>query len=218
MPGSPSTDPRLAAALDYAAAGLPVLPLDGKIPRNRGGLTNASTDPAVIAEWWRRWPSANVGIRTGAECGLVVLDVDTPKGGAGTLAELERKHGKLPATARVLTGGGGEHIYFRHPGRELRNSAGRLGAGLDTRGDGGYVVAPPSDPRERPPVQVAPHARPRPRRLPRVAARGRRAAAERSGATCRRRDPGGASGTTRLRASPGACGAGGWPRPRSSPR
>ena len=121
-----------------------MLPLDGKIPRNRGGLTNASTDPAIIAEWWRRWPDANVGIRTGAESGVVVLDVDTPKGGAGALAELERKHGKLPATARVLTGGGGEHIYFRHPDRELRNSTGRLGAGLDVRGDGGYVVAPPS--------------------------------------------------------------------------
>jgi Bifunctional DNA primase/polymerase, N-terminal/Primase C terminal 1 (PriCT-1) len=121
-----------------------VLPLDGKVPRNRGGLTNASTDPAVIAEWWRRWPDANVAIRTGAESDLVVLDVDVQHGGAGTLAELERKHGKLPDTARALTGGGGQHVYFRHPGRQLRNSAGRLGPGLDVRGDGGYVVAPPS--------------------------------------------------------------------------
>src|SRR5581483_1415196 len=134
----------LAAALTYAATGLLVLPLDGKVPRNRGGLTNASSDPEVVADWWRRWPDANVGIRTGTESGLVALDVDTPKGGAGTLAELERKHGKLAKTARVLTGGGGEHIYFKHPGREVRNSAGRLGAGLDVRGDGGYLVVPPS--------------------------------------------------------------------------
>jgi hypothetical protein len=132
------------AALEYAAAGLPVLPLSGKLPRIEGGLTRASADPLVVAEWWRRWPAANVGIRTGAESGLVVVDVDTPKGGAGTLERLEREHGKLPATARVLTGGGGWHIYLRHPGQEVRNSAGKLGAGLDVRGDGGYVVAPPS--------------------------------------------------------------------------
>jgi hypothetical protein len=134
----------LAAALTYAAADLPVLPLDGKVPRNKGGLTQASIDPAVVAEWWRRWPDANVGIRTGAASGLLVLDVDTPKGGAGSLAELERRHGALPKTARVLTGGGGQHVYFAHPGQTVRNSAGQLGDGLDVRADGGYVVAPPS--------------------------------------------------------------------------
>ncbi len=133
----------LAAALDYALAGLPVLPLDGKVPRNHGGLTNASTDPAVISEWWRRWPEANIGIRTGTESGLFVLDVDVQHGGAGTLAELERSHGKLPRP-HVLTGGGGHHYLFAHPGSEVRNSAGLLGPGLDTRGDGGYIVAPPS--------------------------------------------------------------------------
>lgn len=132
----------LAAALAYVTADLPVLPLDGKVPRNHGGLTNASTDPAVVAEWWRRWPDANVGIRTGAESGLIVLDVDVPAG-TKALAELERKHGKL-ITARVLTGSGGWHHYFRHPDRPVRNSAGSLGDGLDLRGDGGYVVAPPS--------------------------------------------------------------------------
>jgi putative DNA primase/helicase len=121
-----------------------VLPLEGKTPRNRGGLTNATTDPEVVAEWWCRWPTADIGIRTGAQSGLIVLDVDTRKGGSGALVELERRHGKLPATAQVLSGGGGQHIYFRHPGREVRNSAGRLGAGLDVRGDGGYVVVPPS--------------------------------------------------------------------------
>ena len=132
----------LAAALAYAVAGFPVLPLDGKVPRNRGGLTNASTDPAIISEWWGRWPSADVGIRTGAESGLLVLDVDVPAG-LKTLAELERRHGKL-RTACVLTGSGGWHHYFRYPGEPVRNSAGRLGDGLDVRGDGGYVVAPPS--------------------------------------------------------------------------
>jgi len=132
----------LAAALAYALAGLPVLPLDGKVPRNTGGLLNASTDPAVVAEWWHRWPDANVGIRTGAASGLVVLDVDVPAG-LRSLAELERRHGKL-TSSKALTGSGGWHFYFAHPDAPLGNSAGRLGEGLDVRGDGGYVVAPPS--------------------------------------------------------------------------
>lgn len=132
----------LAAALDYALAGLPVLPLAGKVPRNSNGLTGASTDVAVIAEWWRRWPDANVGIRTGAASGYVVLDVDLPDG-AASLAELERRHGKLK-TAQVLTGSGGWHYWFKHPGGDLRNSASLLGPGLDVRADGGYAVAPPS--------------------------------------------------------------------------
>jgi hypothetical protein len=132
----------LAAALDYAAAGMPVLPLDGKVPRNRGGLTNASADVAQVAEWWRRWQDANVGVVTGAASGYVVLDVDVPAG-LRSLAELERRHGKL-STAQVLTGSGGRHYWFCAPAEELRNSAGALGEGLDVRGAGGYVVAPPS--------------------------------------------------------------------------
>lgn len=113
----------LHAALDYAAAGLPVLPCDGKVPRNRGGLTNASADVDVVAEWWRRWPSANVGVVTGSASGFSVLDVD---GAAGlrSLAELERAHGALK-TAQVLTGSGGRHYWFRAPDG-LRNSAGKL--------------------------------------------------------------------------------------------
>jgi hypothetical protein len=73
-----------------------------------------------------------------------VLDVDTQHGGASTLKALAKEHGKLPETAQVLTGGGGAHAYFQHPGVEVRNSAGKLGPGLDIRGDGGYIIAPPS--------------------------------------------------------------------------
>ncbi len=57
---------------------------------------------------------------------------------------MEREHGALPETVRAETGGGGEHHFFRHPGGEVRNSAGKLGAGVDVRGDGGYIVVPPS--------------------------------------------------------------------------
>ncbi len=133
---------RLSAALDYAAAGMPVLPLAGKVPRNRGGLTSASSDVLVVSEWWQRWPDANVGIVTGPASGYAVLDVDGPAG-LRSLAALERRHGTLK-TAQVLTGSGGWHYWFRAPDESVRNSAGVLGDGLDVRGEGGYVVAPPS--------------------------------------------------------------------------
>ncbi len=122
-------------------------PSPGKHPRTRRGLYDATTDAATIARWFQRWPSANLGVRTGARpdgAGLVVLDVDPAHGGEAALAELVGRHGALPVTLEVATGGGGRHLYFAHPGRAVANSAGRLGAGLDVRGDGGFVVVPPS--------------------------------------------------------------------------
>jgi hypothetical protein len=110
-----------------------------------GGLTVATTDSAQVERWWRRWPDANVAIRTGAESGLVVLDVDPRHGGDATLAALVEDQGSLPPGRTVATGGGGMHLYFQHPGHKVSNDAGRrLGEGLDVRGDGGYVLAPPS--------------------------------------------------------------------------
>jgi hypothetical protein len=110
-----------------------------------GGLTVASIDPATIQGWWRRWPSANLAIRTGAVSGLVVLDVDPAHGGDESLEALVSDHGPLPPGRIVRTGSGGRHFYFAHPGGVIRNDAGRrLGRGLDIRGDGGYVIAPPS--------------------------------------------------------------------------
>jgi hypothetical protein len=133
----------LAAALAYAEAGLPVLPLAGKVPRTSNGLTGASTDAELVREWWTRWPGANVGIRTGPDSNLLVLDVDMPKGPA-SLKKLTDEHGALPETPQVVTGTGGRHHWFAYPENGARNSAGKLGDGLDTRGEGGYVVAPPS--------------------------------------------------------------------------
>jgi hypothetical protein len=75
---------------------------------------------------------------------LLVLDVDADSNGEQSLAGLEQIHGSLPDTVTALTGGGGKHLFFRHPGGEVRNSAGKLGEGLDIRADGGYIVAPPS--------------------------------------------------------------------------
>jgi hypothetical protein len=92
---------------------------------------------------WTIAPQANIGIPTGEVSGFVVLDVDPRHGGDDALWDLERKHGPLPKTVRQITGGGGEHILFRHvPG--LRNSAGKIAPGLDIRADGGYIVVSPS--------------------------------------------------------------------------
>lgn len=135
----------LDAALDYAGRGWHVLPLrpGTKLPATSRGLHDATTDGSTIDQWWARRRSTNVGIRTGAVSGLVVLDVDVPAGFA-SLAELEEAHGALPIGPRVRTPRGGLHLYFAHPGGRIPNSAGKLGRGLDVRGDGGYVVAPPS--------------------------------------------------------------------------
>lgn len=136
--------PQYKAALRYAARGWRVLPLKGKIPTLNDWPTRASTDPQEIRCWWNQQPTANVGIATGEESNLFVLDVDPDKGGDESLRNLEKLYGALPITPQVLTGGGGHHQYFQHPGIRLGNSSGKLGPGLDIRTDGGQVVAPPS--------------------------------------------------------------------------
>jgi hypothetical protein len=153
----PGTRELLLAALAYAVAGWPVLPVHtptpaggcscgrprcasaGKHPRTRRGLRDASTDPAVIAGWWSRWPDANVAVRTGT---IVVLDVDGDHG-ARAVRALEHRHGPLPPTRRARTARG-EHVYLEPADHQIACSAGQLGPGLDVRGRGGYVLAPPS--------------------------------------------------------------------------
>jgi hypothetical protein len=95
-----------------------------------------------VQRWWRRWPDANVGVVTGAVSGLVVLDVDPRHRGEASLAALEGVHGAVPHTIESLTGGGGQHLYFRHPGTDV--PCGPIAPGLDVKGDGGLVVSPPS--------------------------------------------------------------------------
>lgn len=114
-----------------------------KHPLSQHGLKDASSDSKQIEQWWSRWPFANIGIVTGKKSGIVVLDIDAKNNGFDGLAALEKKYGTLPASLRVRTGGGGLHIYFRAPKFELRNRTG-LVPGIDFRGEGGYVVAPPS--------------------------------------------------------------------------
>lgn len=125
----------------------------GKHPIGRlvpGGAHDATCDSRRIRTWWQAYPRANVGIATGPVSRLVVIDIDPRNGGDETWAALEAEHGKIPPTVTCLTASGGRHFYFRWPFDDeeipyfLRSGAGRLGPGVDVKGDGDYVVAPPS--------------------------------------------------------------------------
>lgn len=137
------SDNLLAAAIAFAGNSLPVFPCEprGKAPMVEGGFKAATVNTEQIRKWWSAWPLANIGIPTGAVSGFAALDIDP--GGDDSLAELTRQYGALPETRGVKTGRG-RQLWFRHPGVPVRCSAGVLGRGLDFRGDGGYVIAPPS--------------------------------------------------------------------------
>ena len=143
----------LAAALGYAAQGQAVFPCHGivdgrctcgrpdcgspgKHPRTAHGVKDATTNQAQIARWGELWLNSNVGIATGAASGLVVIDVDGPAGEAA-LRELNLL---LPETAEVKTGRG-RHLYYAAPGGAPSKT---FGPTLSVRGDGLYVIAPPS--------------------------------------------------------------------------
>jgi putative DNA primase/helicase len=149
MTTSPAVVSLLDAALAYARHGWPVFPLvpQSKNPLTANGFKDARLDPAIITDWWTRHPDANIGVPTGALTGITVLDVDIKPWknvhGDVTLAALLAEHGALPPTLEQVTWSGGTQYVFTYvPG--MRNSSGKLGHGLDIRGDGGYIVAPPS--------------------------------------------------------------------------
>lgn len=119
-------------------------PIGALVPN---GLKDATRDPDTITRWWTAYPLANIGLPTGAGTGLAVLDVDSAgKQGEDSLAALLDQYGPLPETVMALTGGGGMHYLFAHPGNgiKIRNSVETLGKGLDVRGDGGYIIVAPS--------------------------------------------------------------------------
>lgn len=138
-----------AAAVAYAERGWAVFPLIArdKVPAIHGGCRSALADPVQARAWWSANPRHNVGIACGAVSdGLVVIDIDVDESegedGRETLARWEDEHGALPPTATAVTGRGGMYLFF-HVGHEVRNSANKA-LGVDVRGDGGYLVAPPS--------------------------------------------------------------------------
>jgi hypothetical protein len=148
-------------AFSYAKLGWPVFPCHsikngecscgkpdcspGKHPRTDHGFNDATTDISQIKQWWELWPDANIAVCTGAKSGIAVLDVDSKNGGLGNLELLESEHGALPETLVAQTGGGGRHYFFSYPENGFKNSAGKIASGIDTRGEGGYVIVEPSN-------------------------------------------------------------------------
>ena len=125
------------AALEIAGLGFAVFPLRprGKTPLTAHGHLDATTEAAVIRPWWERWPQANIGLAIPR--GLVVVDIDDLE----AFHRLKAENRELPATVKSTTSRGVHLFYLTEA--ELRNAV-QLFPGVDLRGVGGYVVAPPS--------------------------------------------------------------------------
>lgn len=141
--------PLPSAARGLAAAGVPVFPvaLRDKVPliRNGRGFRDATTDLGQVEAWWRRFPQANIGVPTGAASGLVVVDVDVHgTNGYDALNRADRAGLVTGWEFLVRSPTGGLHLYYPavEDGEQRSWQAGD--AGIDFRGDGGYIVAPPS--------------------------------------------------------------------------
>ena len=135
-------------AANWARAGFPVFPCNPatKAPLTPHGFKDATADLQTVMAWWQAHPNALVGLATGEASGLFVIDLDVDKDtgealGEASFAALGLSH-LLGSVPTVATPSGGRHLYFRDCG--LGNSSGKLGAAIDTRGNGGYVIAPGS--------------------------------------------------------------------------
>ena len=127
--------------------GRPACKSPGKHPLTKHGFKDATTDPAIVAAWWKRHPWANIAIATGVKSGrLMVVDLDSkPEKGIDGEETWRQLAKDVPNTIEVLTGGGGRHIYFIYPDHvDLKSGTNVLGDGVDLRADGGYVLVPPS--------------------------------------------------------------------------
>ena len=136
-------------ALHYAEMGLAVFPLAcrDKVPAVVGGCKVATTKRTTIERWWDKNPQYNIGIATGNKSsGLVVIDLDVDKNkgidGYDVLIDWQNKHGKLPETWQSITGRGGYHYFYKDA--IVHSNRVGLYEGVDIRGEGGYIVAPPS--------------------------------------------------------------------------
>ena len=136
-------------ALHYAEMGLAVFPLvcRDKVPAVVGGCKVATTERTTIERWWDKNPQYNIGIATGNKSsGLVVIDLDVDKNkgidGYDVLRDWQNKHGKLPETWQSITGRGGYHYFYKDA--IVHSNRVGLYEGVDIRGEGGYIVAPPS--------------------------------------------------------------------------
>lgn len=142
-----SSLPLRAAAAVYVAAGIPVFPCvpGRKKPMTGHGFLDASTDPMTVRRWWSRWPEANIGIPTGDSSGIDVVDVDVHNAPGPASFDRAAKASLVGGwLATVRTPSGGLHAYFPCNPDRRQPSWQAASAGIDFRGTGGYIVAPPS--------------------------------------------------------------------------
>lgn len=132
-------------ALRYAAIGWFVFPLAvaSKHPITPNGFKDATTDAAQIRAWWNAEPQANIGVACGAS-NLAVIDLDGDAGRARWQMIVDSLGLAESKCAVQVTGGGGMHRVYGQGSERVRNTAKKLGEGIDTRGDGGYIVVAPS--------------------------------------------------------------------------
>jgi hypothetical protein len=144
------------AALHYAEHLGPVFPVPQgtrkshkKAKYSGGEPWGATRDPAQIRADRKKWPHANIGLRTGLVSGFFVVDVDTVEGhgvdGIANLQKLQEKHTPFPATLTAISPSGSLHYYFHAPPKApIKNSESEIAEGVDVRGEGGMALVPPS--------------------------------------------------------------------------
>jgi hypothetical protein len=134
----------LCFAADYVARGWRIFPMrHDKRPLTAHGSLDATLDAVQIEKWWQGWPDALIAIATGKPSRVVALDVDIRPGVHGPDALEALDVAFHPATPTAHTPSGGYHIFFAWPGHYVKTIAGKLGRGLDIRGDGGSIILPP---------------------------------------------------------------------------
>lgn len=144
------TTSALDAALSLAVNGWRIFPCRAKdkLPLVKAWPTVATSDAEQIRRWWAQFPDAMIGLPTGREAGVWVLDADVRSDGRDGLVwihEMEEACEPLPGGPTSATPSGGRHFFFRYdPDEPVTNRRGKLPPGVDVRGDGGFVVLPPS--------------------------------------------------------------------------
>jgi hypothetical protein len=138
----PLHNPRGSSSEWGCSCGNPKCDRVGKHPRIKNHLNRATSDPTQLINWWAKWQDANIGVVTGKQAGIFVLDEDGAIG-AESLLKLEEMHGPLPETLTARTGDG-RHLYFQYPDARIKTTNGKLAPGLDVKGENGSCNAPPS--------------------------------------------------------------------------